>query len=61
MGVAQQVGETVTLPVGHEGPHLWLVIQREERPDRIVLTVEYLYDAHVRHRVHLLSGEKAAV
>ncbi len=61
MSVAPEVGETVTLPVGQEGTHLWLVIQREERPDRVVLTVEHLYDAHVRHRVHLLRDEEQVV
>ncbi len=61
MSEAPQVGETVTLPVGHDGTHLWLVIQREERQDRVVLTVEHLYDASVRHRVHLLRDEERAV
>ncbi len=58
MSEAPQVGEIVTLPVGHDGPHLWVVLQREERADRVVLRVEHLYDASVRHRVHLLHGEE---
>ncbi len=58
---APEVGDTVALPIGTGQELLWLVIRRGERPDRVVLTVEHLYDACVRHHVHLLRDEEQVV